>query len=309
MKNLIAEIRPVLDQLQAEGRTVSLFFRDDDVDEDEQRLYRLLRVFLYHEAPVNLEIIPGRLTKGAIRLLRQHQSYWPELLGLNQHGWRHVNHEQNGRKCEFGKSRSYDQQYADIAQGKKILEDVFGDTFFPAFTPPWNRCTAETHRAFDELGFAVFSKDNSHPRVTGYGFQEISVTLDLYRWKNGTAMKAPDEIVEELKTQICLSGPVGIMLHHKVMDDTAFEFLDLLTAELRHHPAVRMHTFQSLLKEQDFSDDKRSAESAARSTADSLSLSSVSDSVQQQQSEENSAAASAQPEQRVGRLSGSICGR
>jgi len=82
----------------------------------------------------------------------------------------------------------------------------------------------------------------------GYGFRELSVTLDLFHWKGGAVMKTPGEFIGELMEELNQLDTVGIMLHHKVMDETAFGFLGLLLDELRRSKAIRFHTFQSLLK-------------------------------------------------------------
>lgn len=249
MKEIIAQLRPALDELASTGRQAQVFFRDDDVDEDEPTLHQLLECFIRCDVPINLEVIPGRLTISSIGLLNQCQRYQPGLIELDQHGWQHVNHEPTGRKCEFGSSRSYDQQYEDIARGRKMLESAFGAAFSPVFTPPWNRCTPDTFRVLDELGFQVLSRDSSNAPITGYGFRELSITLDLYRWKNGAAMKAPEEIIRELGAQCRTQTRVGIMLHHKVMDEIAFELLEAMLTTLRQHPAVQLHSFQSLMQQ------------------------------------------------------------
>lgn len=136
MKEIIAGLRPVIEQLQTAGRTVRIFFRDDDVDEDEETLHRMVKIFLRHNVPVNLEIIPARLAKTAIRALRQYHNFWPHLLGLNQHGWQHLNHEPTGRRCEFGPARSFEQQLHDISQGRAVLEEAVSTAFFPASRRP-----------------------------------------------------------------------------------------------------------------------------------------------------------------------------
>jgi peptidoglycan/xylan/chitin deacetylase (PgdA/CDA1 family) len=238
-----------LDRLRSRRQKTVLFFRDDDVDEDETSLRRLLNVFLKHDMPVNLAVIPGRLSGPAIELLNRYLRLRPDLFEINQHGWLHINHEPEGRKCEFGPSRTFDQQVADIANGQKILGDAFNDAFSRVFTPPWNRCVTDTFRALDQLGFEALSKKRGKEPVVGYSFREISVTLDLYRWKNSVEMKAPDELVNELISQVSEFDTVGIMLHHKVMDETAFEALETLLAELRRHRFIDFHTFQSLLEE------------------------------------------------------------
>ncbi|MFN0111681.1 MAG: DUF2334 domain-containing protein [Blastocatellia bacterium] len=248
MNEALRQLQLTLDRLRERQQTVNVFFRNDDVDEDEASLRTLLQLFEESTAPVNLEIIPGRLTESCIQLLRQRIRAQPALFELNQHGWQHVNHESQGRKCEFGVSRSFDQQRADISRGKEILERAFGEAFSPVFTPPWNRCTDVTHRVLDQLSFQILSKLNNEPPVTGLRFREISVTLDLFRWKGGVAMKAPQEFVGELSSQLLALNTVGVMLHHKVMDETAFELVRLIVNELCRSDAIRIHSFQSLLR-------------------------------------------------------------
>jgi hypothetical protein len=242
------KLRASLDRLQSRHERIDLFFRDDDVDEDETSLRTLLDVFLNHDIPVNLEVIPGRLSGSATGLLHQYLKLRPDLFEINQHGWLHLNHEREGRKCEFGPSRSFGQQLTDLANGQKVLEDAFNDAFSRVFTPPWNRCWADTFRALDQLGFEALSKKRGMEPVTGYSFREISVTLDLYHWKDGVQVKTPPELVNELISQMSEFDIVGIMLHHKVMDEFAFEMLESLLAELRRHRFINFHTFQSLLK-------------------------------------------------------------
>jgi hypothetical protein len=227
---------------------MNIFFRNDDVDDDEPRLRRLLRFFLERNTPVNLGVIPGRLTAACVELLLESVGATPELFELNQHGWRHQNHEREGRKCEFGASRSYAEQLADITRGQERMTEAFGPNWFPVFIPPWNRCTEETLRAIDRLGFCAFSAKQGGSVATGYRFQEISITLDIYRWNDGARMKSPEEITGELIPQLSRQQPIGVALHHKVMDDQAFLFLGSLLDTLAAHSAVSFHTFQSLLR-------------------------------------------------------------
>jgi peptidoglycan/xylan/chitin deacetylase (PgdA/CDA1 family) len=172
----------------------------------------------------------------------------PALFELNQHGWLHLNHEREGRKCEFGVSRTYAEQLADVARGQARMTEAFGTNWFPVFIPPWNRCTEETLRAVDHLGFRALSAKRGDSAVTGYRFAEISITLDLYRWKGGARLKSPEDVVDELITQTSGQQTIGVSLHHKVMDEHAFSFLDSLLDTLAADLSVRFHTFQSLLQ-------------------------------------------------------------
>lgn len=229
-----------------------VFFRDDDVDEDEVTLRRLLRLFLQRRIPINLGVIPGRLTAACAELLTQSINAAPALIELNQHGWLHINHEggreREGRKCEFGPSRTYAEQLADIAQGQAQMNEAFGPRWFPVFIPPWNRCVEDTYRALDQLGFRALSAKQGSSVVTGYRFKEISITLDLFNWRGGASLRPADEIVDELTLRLGRQQTIGVMLHHKVMDERAWAFMDSLLDSLASHPSVGFHTFRSLLQ-------------------------------------------------------------
>src|SRR5262245_23769856 len=168
MDSSLALLKSSLARRQQQAAPLRLFFRDDDVDEDEATLRRLLGFFLERETPINLGVIPGRLTAACAELLAQSASVAPALLELNQHGWLHLNYEREGRKCEFGPSRTYAEQLADIARGQARMTEAFGPNWFPVFIPPWNRCTEETHRALDQLGFRALSAKRRDSVVTGY---------------------------------------------------------------------------------------------------------------------------------------------
>lgn len=240
------ELESALAKLKTSERTLNVFFRNDDVDADEPTLRQLIYTFWKLKTPLNLEVIPGRLTENCVALLKK---YDRSQFELHQHGWRHINHEIAGRKCEFGFSRSYEQQFNDIARGKQRMDEAFGQSWSRVFTPPWNRCMEETHHVLDQLDFEGLSKDSSKPPITGYKFREISITLDLYSWKIEPAMKLPESIFSELARQVDELDRIGIMLHHKVMDAAAFTFLERLIEAFSNCPSVRFHTLQTLLHE------------------------------------------------------------
>ena len=100
-------------------------------------------------------------------------------VGIHQNGFAHVNHEREGRKCEFGPSRGFAAQREDIAAGQERLRELLGERLDPFFTPPWNRCTADTGAALVELGFAGLSREH---RAEPLGvLPEVSVHLDVAR--------------------------------------------------------------------------------------------------------------------------------
>jgi predicted glycosyltransferase len=252
-------LRPYLAGRETVGPPVAIFLRDDDIDVEEETLRQLLDICIANAVPINLEIIPATLTEATTQLLRQTKDAHPELIELDQHGWQHANHEQTGRKCEFGPSRTYAEQYADIARGKALLEAALKQRFSPVFTPPWNRCTPDTLRVLHELGFQIFSRDRHPEAITEYGFQEVSTTLDLYSWKTGAQMKEPVDLIHALISQLESGESIGLLLHHKVMDAAAFAFLDNLLRELTSYSFVHFYTLQGLVAATPATESNRSA--------------------------------------------------
>lgn len=215
------------------------FFRDDDANEDLPELRKLLAVFGRRSAPLSLAVIPGTLTQDCARLLLDQG---PEV-ELHQHGWMHLNHEPTGRKCEFGPSRSFNMQRADIAAGRDRLRSLLAERCAPIFTPPWNRCTMDTCRALDELGFTTLSKDRS-PRFAGSALIEISIAVDLFEWKPQRRLKEAWEIQKQIEAAARQSdGPLGLLLHHKVMTAEAFALVDSLLDAI---PPAALHTMEGV---------------------------------------------------------------
>lgn len=242
------ELREALRAANAAGRSLPVFFRDDDANDDRPSLRQLLRISASRQVPINLEVIPGLLTDDGVGLLREAAAVNPELIGLNQHGWRHENHEPTGRKSEFGQSRDLDQQHRDISAGRQVMEKAFGKDFFPVFTPPWNRCTAVTHEVLVGLGFAAISDLARHDWESLKGIVRIPATLDIIDWKGSRDLRPGEEILAQLVEQIGAGGPVGILLHHQVMSQTAFDFIARLIDEMIDAGGVRFHLFQTMLK-------------------------------------------------------------
>jgi len=241
-------LRKRLERCERERRPIDVFLRDDDVGQEERGLRRLLSTALTRAVPLCLEVIPGILTDSQVNLLTEFKHFSPTLLELNQHGWMHFNHELNGTKAEFGANRAFAQQLEDIARGKAILERTFAERFHAVFTPPWNRCTEVTLQALDQLGFRVLSRSRGHVEATGHRFREIPITIDLYSRKLGKQMRPRDEMLGDLLGQIDEGVTIGLLLHHPVMEEDAFGFVEGLLDVLTSSPAVRFHTFRSLMK-------------------------------------------------------------
>jgi hypothetical protein len=227
---------PVEQQLDAAPAPVDVFFRDDDAGWRDDLLVPLLDLFGEHALPLDLAVIPAALGERTAAELRARAG---PRLGLHQHGFAHRNHEPDGRKHEFGPSRPHADQRRDIEAGAARLEALLGDAPEPIFTPPWNRCTEVTGRCLLELGFAVLSRESRATPLNLNGLRELPVSVDWIRF-------APAELAQRLAAAIRAPGPVGVMLHHAVMDAADRARAGELLALVAAHPHARAKRIREL---------------------------------------------------------------
>ena len=233
MSGWLDPLRAVLDDSEA---PVRFFFRDDDAGWADDALERLLDVFEPYGVPLDVAAIPEAVTPRTVALLTARASSGRNDLAVHQHGLAHVNHEPEGRKCEFGVSRSVAEQTADIAAGRELLGSKLGD-LAPVFTPPWNRCAPWTAEVLHDLGVAVLSRDLSAGTAAVPGLLELPVSVDWFakRRKVPVDRTGRGELLAEMARG---AEPVGVMLHHEVMDDQDLADVAALLRLLAQHPTA-----------------------------------------------------------------------
>ena len=221
-----------------------VFFRDDDAGRDDGRLAAMLDRFEARRIAVDVAVIPT-LVRPALAGALQARIHSCGVR-VHQHGLAHVNHEPTGRKHEFGPARDLSRQAADVATGRGLLLDWFGESAVePVFTPPWNRCTAETGAALLENGIRVLSRDHTAPPLSLPGLTEVPVTVDWFGHRKGVRW-TPAELAARLADQVRGRDPIGVMLHHAVTDDDELARVDELLALFGQHPRVRLTSIAAL---------------------------------------------------------------
>ena len=227
---------PVRAALDASPTTVPFFVRDDDAGWDDDGLARLLDRCAAHDVHIDIAVIPVELDRKLAATLCARAA--TGLVHLHQHGFRHVNHENNGRKYEFGPSRSHDQQLADIAEGRALIDEHLHPYVDSVFTPPWNRCTEETAAALANLGFNILSRDRSAEPFGRNDLAEVPVTIDWFAKKKGEPLTR-EAIGRQIADQVAAGdAPVGVMLHHAVTDDENLASIDELLALIADHDSA-----------------------------------------------------------------------
>ncbi len=223
---------PVRAALDATTGPVRWWFRDDDAGWADDALWALLDVFEGAGVAVDVAAIPAAVTGGCARRLAARVV--GGLVHVHQHGLAHTNHELVGRKCEFGLSRGRARQSADIRAGRELLEDRMGAPIEPVFTPPWNRCSADTAEAVLAAGHVVLSRDVSAGRLDRPGLAEIPVSIDWSSDRHATL----DDLGRAIAADVLAGGTVGVMLHHAVMDAADRRHLASLLALVASSPTA-----------------------------------------------------------------------
>lgn len=216
-------------QLHASGRQratpLPVFFRADDIAVSSKNFTRLLRLFEQYAVPLCLAVVPGWLTAARMSALNHVCDPQSPLWCFHQHGWLHRNHEQQGKKCEFGRSRSEQLIRNDLFNGQQRLRRIMGDQVCrPFFTPPWNRCSDETIRQLQRLGFHGISRNLVTPHEAGQLLPEFSVNIDLHTRRGQNAVADFAALGQEFDRAV-KTGTVGFMIHHQRMNDQAFDLL------------------------------------------------------------------------------------
>ena len=237
-----AWLDPLKRALDSSQTPVPFFFRNDDVGWEDARLFALLDLFKSYHVPIDLAVIPKSVSQLTAKRLCRIIANDPRAVSVHQHGYAHSNHEQAGRKCEFGDSRSRVQQLADITAGKQELLELFGPITESIFTPPWNRCTGTTTDCLQEAGFNVLSRDVTATPLTVDGLTELPVSIDWFAKR-----KTRNQIGELLAAAASGPTPAGVMLHHAIMNEEERKRLGELLKLLASHSQARCVLMRELV--------------------------------------------------------------
>lgn len=242
--------------LDAAPAPVQFFLRDDDGGWDDARLFALLDSTGRAGVPIDVAMIPCASSDALAASLALRLRAAPELIGVHQHGFAHVNHEATGRKCEFGSARGIDAQRDDLAAGRERLRAWFGHTLDAIFTPPWNRCSPATPALLAELGFRALSRDRprgSDP-VAQRWLPEIAVDVDWSKQLRLAAQQGEDDALPRIAHELarCIAdhgarSPIGVMLHHADMPDEHLARLEDLLRAVKAHPRARWLPMRELV--------------------------------------------------------------
>ncbi len=239
MDMLMAALQQWLDA----DKPVRFWLRDDDAVEPGPALDQLLELAQTHSVPLTLALIPA-LTGAAL----QQRLASAQQVAVAVHGWSHENHSPQGeKKQELGPHRAQSQVVAELTRGFNHLSGLYETQFLPMLVPPWNRISDALVPELSAIGFRVLSTfgDQAHASIA-----MINTQVDVIDWKGNRGGRTTHDLMTEIIAQLHTSqAAIGILTHHLVHDDRAWEFLEQLFSATSQHPAVRWVASGELLQE------------------------------------------------------------
>ena len=224
------------------GRTPALWWRDDDAAAPTPALDRLLGLQGKSGVPLCLAIIAEPAGEALARRIT-------ESTGVSAavHGFGHVNHAPSGeKKSEYGRHRPMEVMTAEIAKAWEKVHSLCGERAVPAFVPPWNRMSDDLLPRLPALGLRAISR--KAPRPAGEpvrGLTVADVHVDIVDWRGSRTFIGKAAALGQLIAQLRANrsadgaGPVGLLTHHLVMDEPAWDFLARLFGGTAEKPRVR----------------------------------------------------------------------
>lgn len=222
-----------LDRAQDAGHRLRFWLRDDDAVAVTPALERLRDLCAGAGMPVLLAVIPA----GA----QDQLGPWIEANGAVtpcQHGYSHTNHAAPGaRACEVGGDRPRAVVLAELAHGRRRLQDLFGARLADILVPPWNRIDPALIPHLPGLGFGALSAFGPAPQKND-GVRRLNCDLDIIDWRNGRVGRRFDDVCRRIAALVAESRntgrPIGILTHHLAHDAQAWDVLQNVLHRLKH---------------------------------------------------------------------------
>lgn len=212
---------------RAEGRALTLWWRDDDAIEPTPALDQLLQLAEDLQLTVHLAVIPEPATQALAEVVRG-----TARARALVHGWAHRDHALAGeKKAEFGQPR--DGAMAETAAALPHLRGLFGDDLCAIFVPPWNRIAPRIVACLPDHGYrAVSTYGPRRARLVLPGLVQINTHIDPIHWRGNRSLADPAQQIATLTAHLAdrragradAAEPLGFLSHHLVHDPQVWGF-------------------------------------------------------------------------------------
>ena len=239
-----AAVERELDAWATTGRTATLWWRDDDAGTATPPLKRLLALAARCGQPLALAVIPADTDEASTSCL----AGLDDRVQVLQHGFAHRNHARaDEKKCELLAPGRRPEVLTELARGGAVLKQRFGDRAKAILVPPWNRIHGDLLARLPGLGFTGLS--TYKPRAAAEplpGLRQVNCHVDLMLWGPERRFAGDAAVLTALVDHLAArrlgradpDEATGIMTHHAVHDEAAWEFLEALFDRLSRHPAA-----------------------------------------------------------------------
>jgi len=212
---------------RSEGRSLSVWWRDDDAVENTPAFQKLLSLSRELTLPVHIAVIPKAAQQSLVDVCTENSFAIPIV-----HGWAHKNHApKTQKKAEFGHPRI--DAVAETAQALGHLRHLFGEALLPIFVPPWNRIDASIIPHLAPQGYTAISTYGPRKaRVVAPDLVQINTHLDPVLWRSGGGLVPPEtqisalvqNLVDRREGRTSPTEPLGFLTHHLVHDNAIWDF-------------------------------------------------------------------------------------
>ena len=240
-----------LDAWAQAGRSVTLWWRDDDCVEPTPALDRLLALAARGGTPLALAVVPGR----ALSSLPARLAATEAPVTVLQHGYSHRDRAPAGRKQqELCAGPDAAGTLERLARGAARMAGLFGPygataalAHLAVLVPPWNRIDADLLPALPELGFHGLSTDGPRAAPTAVpGLVQVNSHVDLLHSLRRDGVLDPGHVLTALTDHLAARRqgaadpvePSGLLTHHLAHDTASWALLDALLARLSAHQAI-----------------------------------------------------------------------
>lgn len=136
----------------------------------------------------------------------------------------------------------------EMIWGHNRLGALFGERYVPAFVAPWNRLAPEVRTALHGMGYRGLSLFGERPRpLASIDVPWVNTHVDVIRWRGERGFVGTESALAETVSHLerrrtgeaPADEPTGLLTHHLVMDDAAWDFVIALKQVMDDHPAAR----------------------------------------------------------------------
>jgi len=203
-------------------KELRLWWRDDDAAQPSQSLDRLLGLSREYQIPLALAVVPLAATPELFSGLGSQVS-------VLQHGTDHRNRAGPGqKKTEFPDGEPVDALIGRLSAAAARLKHLSAGRALPVLVPPWNRLRSDLTRELAAAGFRGLSTYGPRTSEAVGGLKQVNTHIDIVDWHAGRRFigdaRALDLVLDSLENK----EPIGLLTHHAVHDEAAWNFLERL---------------------------------------------------------------------------------